>query len=673
MTATVLPFIAEIWSAARRLALGVTLIVVASAVLLLSDRSQRTRASAHIPRVAIVQHASTPVLDEGVRGMIDGLAERGFRDGTTIHLSTYNAQGDLATGNAIARQVTTGEFDLVLTSSTPSMQAVANANREAKTKHVFGLVADPFSAGVGLDRGNPMKHPPYMVGQGTFLPVLDAFALARRSFPGLRQVGVAWNPAESNSAAFTAKAREACARFGLTLLEANVDNSSAVVEAVNSLVSRGAQALWVGGDNTMLSALATVIAMAHAARIPVFTITPGAPDRGTLFDMGLDFHALGRIHGLLASDVLSGVDPATIPIRDVQDEIPRRLVVNTRVIADLRDAWHIPPDVLASASAVVDETGIHEKRTPTPPPQGRLARTWRIDLVQYVSVLDVEEAEEGVQAGFREAGLVEGRDYISTTRNAQGDMATINSLVDAALAEKSDLLITFSTPVLQVALQRARGVPIVFNYLASPEAAGAGKSDTDHLPNVTGVYLHGAYDDMLALIRQIRPNARRLGTLFVPSEVNSVFHQELLEAATRKAGFELVSVPANTSPEVADAALALVSRGIDAICQIPGNLTASAFPNIAQVARRGRVPIFAFQSAQAHGGAALVLARDYRDGGRMAALLAARVMRGERPATLPFQRVTKTRLFVNLTAAREANLAIPSAIVSRADEVVGEK
>jgi putative ABC transport system substrate-binding protein len=57
----------------------------------------------------------------------------------------------------------------------------------------------------------------------------------------------------------------------------------------------------------------------------------------------------------------------------------------------------------------------------------------------------------------------------------------------------------------------------------------------------------------------------------------------------------------------------------------------------------------------------------------MAALLAARVMRGERPATLPFQRVTKTRMLVNLTAAREANLAIPPAIVSRADEVLGEK
>jgi ABC-type uncharacterized transport system substrate-binding protein len=666
--------LAQVWSAVRRLALGVILIVLASAVLLLSDRSQRAASgAARLLRVAIVQHASTPVLDDGVKGMIDGLAELGFRDGDTIQLSTYNAHGDLTTGNAIARQVTTGEFDLVLTSSTPSMQAVANANRAGKTRHVFGLVADPFSAGVGLDRRDPMKHPPNMVGQGSFLPVAEGFELAKRSFPGLRQVGVAWNPAESNSAAFTGRAREACKTLGLTLLETNVDNSSAIVEAINSLVSRGAQALWVGGDNTILSAIATVTATAHAARIPVFTITPGAADRGTLFDIGLDFHALGRLHGLLAGEVLGGRDPATIPIRDVLADVPRRVVINTLLLKGLRDPWHIPADAIASANTVLDETGTHEKASPAPASnERRLSKIWRVDLVQYVSVLDVEEAEEGVRAGLHESGLVDGRDYVTTTRNAQGDMAAVNSLVDAALAERSDLLITFSTPTLQVALQRARGIPIVFNYLASPVAAGAGRTDTDHLPNVTGVYLNGAYDEMLGMIRRCLPRARRLGTLFVPSEVNSVFHQSKLDAAARAAGFELVSVPANTSPEVADAALALVSRGIDAICQIPGNLTASAFPNLAQVARRARVPIFAFQSSQAHAGAALVLARDYRDGGRLAALLAARIMRGERPAAMPFQQVTKTRMLVNPHAAREAGLTIPPAILGRADEVVAK-
>jgi putative ABC transport system substrate-binding protein len=250
-------------------------------------------------------------------------------------------------------------------------------------------------------------------------------------------------------------------------------------------------------------------------------------------------------------------------------------------------------------------------------------------------------------------------------------MATVNGLIDAALVDGADLIITFSTPTLQAALQRARSVPIVFNYVASPIAAGAGTSDTEHLPNVTGVYLAAAFKEMLALIRACLPTVRTLGTLYVPAEVNSVFYKDRLEDEMRAAGLELVAVPANSSSEVADAAMALATQRPDAICQIPGNLTASAFPSIGQAAQRARLPVFAFQSSQVRTGASIVIGRDYRDSGRQAAVLAARVMRGERPATLPFQAVTRTRLIVNLEAARRVGLSIPASIVDQAVEVVG--
>src|SRR4051794_19751740 len=140
--------------ALKRLALGLALIGGASAVLLISDRSHRAGAApAHTAfRVAILQHASTQVLDDGVRGVIDGLAERGFRNGERIAIEQFNAHGDMPTGLAIAKQVTGGDYDLVITTSTPSMQAVANTNREGKARHVFTLVADPFASGIGLDR-----------------------------------------------------------------------------------------------------------------------------------------------------------------------------------------------------------------------------------------------------------------------------------------------------------------------------------------------------------------------------------------------------------------------------------------------------------------------------------------------------------------------------------------
>src|SRR5207344_803196 len=124
------------------------------------------------------------------RGVLDGLADRGYRDGDRIVVQRFNAHGDMPTGIAIAKQVTGGDFDLVITSSTPSLQAVANNNRAGKVRHLFTLVADPFLSGVGLDRADPLKHPPFMAGQSSFPPVERAFQIARTMLPGLKRIGV---------------------------------------------------------------------------------------------------------------------------------------------------------------------------------------------------------------------------------------------------------------------------------------------------------------------------------------------------------------------------------------------------------------------------------------------------------------------------------------------------
>ena len=207
--------------ALKRLALGLLLIAAASAILLLADRSERSPALRPGPnkvqRIAILQHANTPVLDEGIRGLLDGLASRGFRDGDRVTIEQFNAQGDLPTGVAIARQLTAGGYDLVITSSTPSMQAVANNNRDGKTRHFFSLVADPFASGVGLDRANPKKHPPHMVGQGVFPPVEKAFAIARRMFPALQRIGVPWNPSETELAHLRRARTKGGSRSGVDL------------------------------------------------------------------------------------------------------------------------------------------------------------------------------------------------------------------------------------------------------------------------------------------------------------------------------------------------------------------------------------------------------------------------------------------------------------------------
>ncbi len=658
----------KLWFALKRLALGFTFIALAAGVLLLSDLNQRKTGAARMPHVAVLQHASTALLDEAVQGMLDALADAGYRNGQNIVISRFNAENDLPTDNAIAKEVTDGKFDLVLTSSTLSMQAVANANKAGKAIHVFGAVADPFSAGIGLNRDNPMEHPRHLTGIGTFMPVAANFQLARRMFPGLRTVGVAWNPAESNSRAFTEKAREACQSLGIELLEATVENSSSVGEAANSLVSRGAQALWIGGDVTVMVAADSVIGAAKKGRIPVFTLTPPTAQRGALFDLGANFITIGRQTGDLAVRILRGANPADFPI---EDRVPERLIVNKLALSGLKDFWQIPDDVLARADTLIDESGIHEKAAAKPaathPP---LASQWHISLVTYVDAPATEEAQEGVIDGLREAGLIEGRDYVIKSRSAQGDIATLNGIMDAVTSEGADMVIPLSTPTLQTALKKIRKTPIVFALVGNAFIAGAGRTNEDHLPNVTGATIASPFEEMLALLREVMPSVRRCGTIFTPGEVNSAYYHELLTKAGRKAGYEVEAVAASNSSDVADAALALMTRKIEAVCQISDNLTGATFTSIAKAAGRARLPIFSFSSVQARQGASVVLARDFHDGGRESALLAARIMRGESTASIPFKPTTRTRLLINQTTARANGLMIPAAVLQRADEVI---
>ena len=324
--------------------------------------------------------------------------------------------------------------------------------------------------------------------------------------------------------------------------------------------------------------------------------------------------------------------------------------------------------IVISAALLLTDRGPRTSATGAP---GTLGRKWNLDLLEYVQVLDVEEAERGIRDGLAEAGLVEGRDHELRVRNAHGDMPTLNTLVDAALGSGADLLLTLSTPTLQAALRRAGDVPVVFTFVADAIAAGAGRSNEDHLPNVTGVPTVAAHDDMIALVRQLLPQARRIGTLFAPAEVNSVVNKDLMVKVAARHGFEVVALPVNTSTDIPDTTLSPLAERVDLICQGGSNLTASAFASITRPAMRVKVPVFGYLTSDFGNGAVVVLARDYYDGGREAGTMAARIMRGERPGAIPFKPLVTTQLLVNLDAARAIGLTIPPAVVARADKVIG--
>jgi putative tryptophan/tyrosine transport system substrate-binding protein len=102
----------------------------------------------------------------------------------------------------------------------------------------------------------------------------------------------------------------------------------------------------------------SVVSVGRRAHIPVFSITPGKPDRGTLFDYGADFYQIGIKTGELAAKILRGADPVQIPI---MNEVPISFVVNTTALEHLNNSWHISDDILRRANIVVNHEGIHDR------------------------------------------------------------------------------------------------------------------------------------------------------------------------------------------------------------------------------------------------------------------------------------------------------------------------
>ena len=110
-----------------------------------------------------------------------------------------------------------------------------------------------------------------------------------------------------------------------------------------------------------------------------------------------------------------------------------------------------------------------------------------IALIRAADWIGAEWSEDALKVGLQEEGMEPDRDYVFKASSAQGDLATLPNLLDAALDAKAKVIVTLQDATLQVAVKRVKDTPIVFHILSDPFAAGAGTSDSVHLPNVTGV------------------------------------------------------------------------------------------------------------------------------------------------------------------------------------------
>ncbi len=620
------------------------------------------------------------------------MQQNGFVDGKTIHIRTYNSENDLPTANSIAKEIAGGDFEMVITISTPCLQVMASANRDRRMTHVFGAVTDPAASGVGISKENPLDHPKYLAGMGTFQPVREAFQIARQMNPALKTVGVVWNPAETCSEACCILARDECKKLGITLMEAQVDATAGVREAADSLVARGVEALWMGGDNTVEMAAAQLVQSGQRGLIPVFANAPGHSKIGVLFGLGANYTEVGHRVGEMAARILNGsLDPAKVEIKNV---MPAKLSVSTEALERFRvKSWSLPEDLKKTVHEFYDDKGqmtpgpaaastVTTAAVPTVPvvstpppaaPSGPPAegKTYRIGVTYFGPDPGTELGIRGFLDGMKALGYIEGENLEVITRHAQGEMANVAQIISSFEGEDLDLLVPLTTPNLTAAVGSFKSSPIVFTVVYDPVSAGAGKSLEDHAPNVTGIGSLPPVEETFKAIKLLVPGVHTIGTLYNPSEANSRKVIDVAKALLPEMDLALEEVPINTSADIYQAAQVVCTRGIQALWVTGDNTALQGFSAIVKAAKENHIPFINNDQEALPLGSLAAVGLGFYEPGHAAAALADRVLKGESPAKIPMQNLSAKRIALNYETAVEMNRDFPASFIKEASYFVG--
>jgi putative ABC transport system permease protein len=263
-------------------------------------------------------------------------------------------------------------------------------------------------------------------------------------------------------------------------------------------------------------------------------------------------------------------------------------------------------------------------------------------------------------------GYENGKNCFISLENANGDLPTVTTIIDKFHRDQ-DIIVAISTASTQAAINKVKDRPIVFATVANPFIIGAGNSDNDHLPNVTGVYGAAPVDKLIEVVAQILPGKLKIGTMWDPSQVNSVFNvTQLKELISNSDNISLVGATITNSSEVYQAAVSLVNKRINAFVLVPDNIVYSAFESVVKAAAIKKMPIFINDVERLKDGALGAYGYDYTLSGIQAAHLVDRIIKGESPSHIPFERYSKATFGLNMNVARDFGITIPPDLIAKA-------
>jgi len=279
-------------------------------------------------------------------------------------------------------------------------------------------------------------------------------------------------------------------------------------------------------------------------------------------------------------------------------------------------------------------------------------------------------AVDGIVDALTEAGFKDGDNCRLKMENAQGDFSTAQIIAKKFVNEKVDLIITATTPCLQVTAAENNTIPHVFGAVTDPFRMGIAESPEIHQPNLTGIGTFQPVEETIDLVKKIMPELDNIGVIWNSSEACSEACTEIMREVTQKLGITLTEIMVSSSSEVLIAAQSMLEKKVDLIFVSGDNTVESAIEAVISVADEGGIPVISNTPSDVAKGALLGLGADYYTVGVETGKMALRVINGEKTSEMPIQRLVPQKLWLNEKTAVNLGIEFSEEVKQQAESIL---
>lgn len=290
-----------------------------------------------------------------------------------------------------------------------------------------------------------------------------------------------------------------------------------------------------------------------------------------------------------------------------------------------------------------------------------------IGVIQQMQHGSLDAAYEGFVDGLAEAGYVDGDNIKINYQNASGEPSNYQQICTTFANNNTDMVLAIATNAAQAAVNQFQetDVPVLFTAVTDPVDAGLVESNEAPGKNVTGTSDMPVIADQIAVIKEVLPDAKKLGILYTSSESNSELQANEAKKAAEELGMKVVIQTASSSNDIAQV-VASVAGSVDAVYIPSDNAFASAMATVNSTAVENQLPIFCAVEDMIKEGGIATTAVDYYELGKQTAAQAVRILEGEKASEIPVETQKEFAFVVNETFAKSVGVEVPAAVLEKA-------